>query len=71
MNSRYNTENGQRGFSYSINTTVRETYYNTPLLTPGTTYLFNITAYTNAGPGDTITERTILDNGREGRYGFC
>ena len=62
----YNTENGEKQFSDTVSTTVQDLYYTMPLLTPGAVYTFNITAYTNDGPGPTSSVRATLNSGREG-----
>ena len=67
VKSVYYTENGEREFSDSFNAVVQDRYYNSSLLTPGSNYVFNITAYTSDGPGPTVSESVTLDNGRKGK----
>ena len=68
VKSVYNAENGEREFSDSFSAVVQDrNFYDTPLLTPGSSYVFNITAHTSNGQGPTVTERVTLDNGREGK----
>ena len=67
----YNTENGEREFSDSDSVTVQDLYYAMPLLTPRTHYTFNITAYTNEGPGPTVSVNNTINNGRKGEGCLC
>ena len=60
-----------REFSDSDSVTVQDLYYAMPLLTPGTHYTFNITAYTNEGPGPTVSVNNTIDNGRNGEGLQC
>lgn len=78
VKSVYSTENGQREFSDSLSVMVQDRYFTMPLLTPGTNYIVNVTAYTNDGPGPTASLNAMLDNGRIGKaiyvhtkHGFC
>ena len=74
----YNTENGEREFSDSFYDDVQDHFYDAPLLTPGSSYVFNITAHTINGPGPTVSKKVTLNDGREGKtmyvhvmHGFC
>ena len=62
----YDTENGKREFIANISTDVQDPGYTMPLLTPGTNYTFNITAFTTEGLGSTTSVRHTLNNGRKG-----
>ena len=66
VNAVYDTENGVREFSDSNSVTVQDLYHTMPLFTPGAHYTFSITAYTNEGPGPTVSVNNTLDNGRKG-----
>ena len=77
IKSVYSTQNGEREFSHSFKKDVHDHYLNTPLLTPGTSYQFNVTAYTSEGSGPTASVNATLDKGRIGKaiyvhtmYGF-
>jgi len=68
VQSRYNTENGQRDYTESHKTETNDLHFDIPLLTPQSIYSVDVTAYTSEGSGPPAMLNVTLDDGREGMY---